>query len=66
MLCEFTSAATPSAVGGSSLIAVYLHKEGLTGGEGTSIMIANLFLDELFWVSHVWRCLSCFLRMCSS
>lgn len=48
MLCEFTSAATPSAVGGSSLIAVYLHKEGLAGGEGTSIMIANLFLDELF------------------
>lgn len=48
MLCEFTSAATPSAVGGSSLIAVYLHKEGLSGGEGTSIMIANLFLDELF------------------
>ena len=32
MLCEFTSAATPSAVGGSSLIAVYLHKEGLSGG----------------------------------
>lgn len=48
MLCEFTSAATPSAVGGSSLIALYLHKEGLTGGEGTTIMIANLFLDELF------------------
>ncbi len=48
MLCEFTSAATPSAVGGSSLIAVYLHKEGMTGGEGTSVMIANLFLDELF------------------
>ena len=48
MLCEFTSAATPSAVGGSSLIAVYLHKEGLTGGEGTAVMIANLFLDELF------------------
>lgn len=48
MLCEFTSAATPSAVGGSSLIAVYLHQEGLSGGEGTSIMIANLFLDELF------------------
>lgn len=48
MLCEFTSAATPSAVGGSSLIALYLHREGLGGGEGTSIMIANLFLDELF------------------
>lgn len=48
MLCEFTSAATPSAVGGSSLIAVYLHREGLSGGEGTSIMIANLFLDEFF------------------
>ena len=48
MLCEFTSAATPSAVGGSGLIAVYLHKEGLKGGEGTSVMIACLFLDELF------------------
>lgn len=48
MLCEFTSAATPSAVGGSSLIAVYLHKEGLAGGEGTAVMIANLFLDEFF------------------
>lgn len=48
MLCEFTSAATPSAVGGSSLIAVYLNKEGISGGEGTSIMIANLFLDEFF------------------
>lgn len=48
LLCEFTSAVTPSAVGGSSLIAVYLHKEGLKGGESTTIMIVNLFLDELF------------------
>lgn len=48
ILCEFTSAATPSSVGGSSLIALYLYKEGLKGGEGTTIMISCLFLDELF------------------
>ena len=27
MLCEFTSAVTPSAVGGSSLIVLFLNKE---------------------------------------
>lgn len=29
MLCEFTSAVTPSAVGGSSLIVLFLNKEGI-------------------------------------
>ncbi len=48
VLCEFTSAATPSSVGGASLIPLYLHKEGLNGGEGTAVMISCLFLDELF------------------
>ena len=53
LLCEFTSAATPSSVGGSSLIVLYLHKEGIKAGKGTAIMISCLFLDEFF------LCLAC-------
>ena len=48
LLCEFTSAVTPSAVGGSSLIFVYLYKEGMNAGKSTAVMIASLFLDEFF------------------
>lgn len=32
VLCEFTSAVTPSAVGGSGLAFVYLNREGITMG----------------------------------
>lgn len=53
MLCEFTSAVTPSSIGGSGLIFLYLYKEGMNVGKSTAIMIASLFLDELF------LCLSC-------
>lgn len=50
MLCEFTSAVTPSAVGGSSLIVLFLNKEGINAGRSTALMISCLFLDELFLV----------------
>lgn len=50
MLCEFTSAVTPSSVGGSSLIVLFLHKEGIDAGRSTALMISCLFLDELFLV----------------
>lgn len=50
MLCEFTSAVTPSAVGGSSLIVLFLNKEGINAGRGSAIMMSTLFLDELFFV----------------
>jgi uncharacterized protein (TIRG00374 family) len=50
VLNEFTSAVTPSAVGGSSLIILFLNKEGITVGRSTAIMISNLFLDELFFI----------------
>lgn len=50
LLCEFTSAVTPSAVGGSSLVAVFFKVEGISAGRGTSVMISALFLDELFFV----------------
>lgn len=50
MLCEFTSAVTPSSVGGSSLIVVFLNREGINAGRSTALMISCLFLDELFLV----------------
>lgn len=50
LLCEFTSAVTPSAVGGSSLVAVFFKVEGISAGRGISVMISALFLDELFFV----------------
>ncbi|MCD8183720.1 MAG: flippase-like domain-containing protein [Bacteroides sp.] len=58
VLCEFTSAVTPSSVGGSGLIFLYLYKEGMNIGKSTAIMIASLFLDELF------LCLSCITVIC--
>ncbi|WP_321479560.1 lysylphosphatidylglycerol synthase transmembrane domain-containing protein [uncultured Bacteroides sp.] len=50
MLCEFTSAVTPSSVGGSSLIVLFLNKEGINAGRSSALMISCLFLDELFLV----------------
>ena len=50
MLCEFTSAVTPTAVGGSSLAMVFMNREGINMGRGTALMIITLFLDELFFV----------------
>lgn len=50
MLCEFTSAITPSAVGGSSLGMLFLNREGVELGRATTLMLTTLFLDELFFV----------------
>lgn len=50
MLCEFTSAITPTAVGGSSVAMIFMNREGINFGRGTTIMIITLFLDELFFV----------------
>lgn len=49
-LCEFTSAVTPSAVGGGSLLVLFINKEGIDAGKSTALMITSLFLDELFLV----------------
>lgn len=49
-MCEFTSAVTPSAVGGSSLGMIFLHHEGINLGRATTLMMTTLFLDELFFV----------------
>lgn len=50
ILSEFTSAVTPSAIGGSGLAVLFLNKEGISAAKSTNIMISNLFLDELFFI----------------
>lgn len=50
VLSEFTTAVTPAAVGGSSLVVIFLIKEGIEAGRSTTIMFLNLFLDELFFI----------------
>jgi glycosyltransferase 2 family protein len=50
LLCEFTSATTPSAVGGSSLIPVFLKGFGIPAGKGVAITVSTVFLDELFFI----------------
>jgi glycosyltransferase 2 family protein len=50
LLWEFTSAITPSTVGGTGFAVVFLHKEGITLGRSTSVVLATSFLDELYFV----------------
>lgn len=50
MLWEFTSAVTPSAVGGTSVAIIFVHKEGLSVGRSTSIVLLTSFLDELYFI----------------
>lgn len=50
MLWEFTSAVTPSTVGGTAVAVVFVHKEGISVGRSTSIVLATSFLDELYFV----------------
>jgi glycosyltransferase 2 family protein len=50
MLWEFTSAITPSTVGGTAVAVVFLNKEGLTVGRSTAVVLATSFLDELYFV----------------
>jgi glycosyltransferase 2 family protein len=50
MLWEFTSAITPSAVGGTSVAVLYVTKEGIGVGRSTSVVLTTSFLDELYFV----------------
>lgn len=50
LMCAFTSAITPSAVGGSALAIFFLNREGLNVGRATTLTLTTLFLDELFFV----------------
>lgn len=50
LMCAFTSAITPSVVGGSAFAIFYLNREGVDVGRGTTLTLTTLFLDELFFV----------------
>lgn len=50
MLWEFTSAITPSAVGGTSVAILYVHKEGISVGKSSAIVMLTSFLDELYFI----------------
>jgi uncharacterized membrane protein YbhN (UPF0104 family) len=50
MLWEFTSAITPSTVGGTAVAVVFLNKEGISVGRSTAVVLATSFLDELYFV----------------
>lgn len=50
MLWEFSSAVMPSAVGGTTVAMIYVHKEGINLGRSTAVVLATSFLDELYFV----------------
>lgn len=53
VLCEFTSAITPTSVGGSALSMIYLSREGISAGRSTMLTMVTLLLDQLFFVIFV-------------
>ena len=50
MLWEFTSAITPSAVGGTTIATLYVNKEGLSVGHSSAVVMITSFLDELYFI----------------
>lgn len=50
LMCAFTSAVTPSAMGGSAFAIFYLNREGVKLGKATTMTLTTLFLDEMFFV----------------
>ena len=49
MLWEFTSAVTPSAIGGTGVAVVFVHKEGIPVGKSAAIVMLTSFFDELYF-----------------
>ncbi|HAG16823.1 MAG TPA: TIGR00374 family protein [Bacteroidales bacterium] len=50
MLWEFSSAISPSVVGGTAPAIFFLYKERLSAGESTAVVLVATFLDELFFI----------------
>lgn len=50
MLWEFSSAISPSVVGGTGPAIFFLYKEGLSAGRSTAVVLTAIFLDELFFI----------------
>ncbi len=50
LLWEFTSAVSPSVVGGSAIAIFLLNKENIPIGRGTALIFMTIFLDEVFYL----------------
>jgi len=50
MLWEFTTAITPTTVGGTAAAVIFLNKEKISVGKSTAVVLATSFLDELYFV----------------
>ncbi len=50
MLWEFTSAITPSSIGGTSVAIFFINKEGIKLGRSTAVVMVTSFLDELYFI----------------
>jgi len=50
MLWEFSSAVSPSVVGGTGPAIFFLYKEGLNSGKSTAVVLTAIFLDEVFFI----------------
>ncbi len=53
MLWEFSSAVTPSIIGGSAIALYIVNKEGISMGRTTAIVMVTALLDELFYIIMV-------------
>jgi len=53
MLWEFSSAVSPSVVGGTGPAIFFLHKEGISLGKSTAVVLTAIFLDEMFFIISV-------------
>ncbi len=53
ILWEFSSAVSPSVVGGTAPAIFFLHKEGLSVGRSTAVVLTAIFLDEVFFILSV-------------
>ncbi len=49
-LWEFASTVTPTVVGGSAVAVYIVHREGISTGRSTALVLITAFLDELFFV----------------
>ncbi len=50
MLWEFTSAVTPSVIGGTSLAILFVNKENISVGRSSAVVMATSLLDELYFI----------------
>ena len=53
MLWEFSSAISPSVVGGTGPAIFVLYKEGINSGKSTAVILTAIFLDEVFFILMV-------------